>query len=116
MELEKKINSIDKRLAIIESNPLLVALNNMNIKLAAMIVDDFERQHIKGNPLTLYEVRRRKDLTDKLEAKTITPDEAKELNNILKKELEEARNANNFLAFLGILFLLGLLVAIMSGD
>jgi hypothetical protein len=40
--------------------------------------------------------------------------EAKELNVILTKELEEAKESNNTLAILAILFLIGLVIAILA--
>jgi hypothetical protein len=67
-----------------------------------------------GNPLTPNELRRRAELTSRLDARTITPDEARELRDILEKELEEARAIGNFLAVLAILILLGLVIAILS--
>jgi len=45
MVLKEKIDSIDKRLAIIESNPLIVAFNNLSVSLASKIVEDFEKKH-----------------------------------------------------------------------
>jgi len=117
MELLEKINSIDKRLAIIESNPLIVAFNSLTVDLASKMVEDFEKRILKGNPLTPNEITRRRELTSRLDSRTITPNEAKELHDLLNKELEEARATGNFLAILAILFLLGLLVAILaSGD
>jgi hypothetical protein len=76
-------------------------------------LEDFEKR-LKGNPLTPYELEMRRQLTLKLDAKIITPDEARELRDILEKELAEARAMGNFLAILVILFLLGLVIAILS--
>lgn len=115
MELAEKINSIDKRLAVIESNPLITAFNNLSVSIASKMVEDFEKKILKENPLTPDEIQRRRRLTSKLDRKIITPDEAKELHEILKKELEEARATGDFLAILAILFLLGLLIAIIVG-
>ena len=117
MQLEEKINSIDKRLAVMESNPFFIAFNNLSIRLASQMLEDFEKKILKGNPLSPYEIRRRRELTSKLDQKSITRHEAKELHDILNKELEEARATGNFLAVLVILFLLGLLIVILaSGD
>jgi len=113
MKLEDKINSIDKRLAVIENNPFIIASNNLSVRYASDLLGDFEKR-LKGNPLTAYELRRRRELTSKLDARTITPEEAKELRDILEKELAEARAMGNFLAVLAILFLLGLVIAVLS--
>jgi len=63
------------------------------------ILHDALERKTKGNPLTQIEVNRRIELTKKLQDKTITHNEAKELNIILYKELEEAKATDNFLAF-----------------
>ncbi|MEM3714672.1 MAG: hypothetical protein QXF82_06970 [Nitrososphaeria archaeon] len=114
MKLEDKINSIDKRLSVIENNPFIVASSRLSVKYISGLLEGFEKSISGGNPLTPEELRRRKELTLKLDAKTITPDEAKELQNILEKELAEAQAANNVLALLAILLLLGLVVAALS--
>ena len=106
-------SKIETRLKSIEENPLLLATKNLTVEFWSNILHDvFEKVMIKGNPLTINEIDRRIALTKKLQDKTITPNEAKELNNILNKELEEARANNNMLAILAILLLLGLLIAI----
>jgi len=113
MRIEEKINSIDKRLMKIENNPFIVASANLSVSYASKVLEEFEKKQV-GNPLTPYEVQRRRQLTEKLEARTIDPDEAKELHDILNKELQEARATGNFLAVLMILFLLGLVIAFLS--
>lgn len=113
MEFEKKLNYIDKRLRVIESNPLITVFNNWSIKKAAEYLNEFEKK-IKGNPLTPWEMDCRRELTTKLENGTITPKEAQELKGILNKELEEARERNDFLVALAILFLLGLVLALLN--
>lgn len=115
MQLAEKINSIDTRLAIIESNPLITAFNNLTVRIADKMVEEFEKKILKENPLTANEIKRRRELTSKLDRKIIAHHEAKELHDILNKELEEARATGNFLAMLAILFLLGLLIAIIAG-
>ncbi len=114
MKLEDKINSIDKRLSVIENNPFIVASNRLSAKYISSLLESFEKSISEVNPLTPEELRKRKELTLKLDAKTITPDEAKELQNILEKELAEAQAANNILALLAILPLLGLVIAVLS--
>jgi len=118
MVLAEKINSIDKRLAVLEANPLVIAFNALNVSLASKFVEEFEKRFLKENPLTPHEIRKRRELTSKLDRNIISPQEAKELRDILQKELEEARATGNLLAVLAILFLLGLLIAIIvaSGE
>jgi len=111
--IEVKIAEMNGRLERIEKNPILLAMNQMSVKMWSNILHDFEQKFVE-NPLTPDEVRRRRELTAKLDTKTITPDEAKELHDILNEELEEARAANNIIAFFAILFLLGLLAAALS--
>lgn len=74
---------------------------------------NFESKATK-NPLSPEIVERRRYLTQKLKAGTITHDEAVELNEILEKELEEAKVMNDVLAIVAILLLLGLVAAFLS--
>ena len=105
---------IDERFKKLEENPIIVATNKLSTKIVSdLLYQNFEK-NFKGNPLTAEELRLRREFTDKLDAKTITPDEARTLHGILNKELGEARAANNFFAILAILFLIGLVVAILS--
>ncbi|BAD85562.1 hypothetical protein TK1373 [Thermococcus kodakarensis KOD1] len=62
--------------------------------------------------LTLEEVQRRRELTEKLRAGTITRDEAIELAQILEKEKKIAEEQKDFNALLAIILLLGLLYAL----
>ncbi|MGB9693400.1 MAG: hypothetical protein ACPLYF_01000, partial [Fervidobacterium sp.] len=64
----------------------------------------FEKR-LKTNPLTADEIGLRRQLTEKLDARTITPDEAK---------LAEAQAVGNILAVLAILFLIGLVIVFLS--
>ena len=66
------------------------------------------------NPITPAEAQRRQELTAKVNANAISVPEAKELQQILNKELAEAQAANNWLAALAIIFLLGMVVAIVA--
>ncbi|MBA7614178.1 hypothetical protein ES703_21441 [subsurface metagenome] len=113
MELQKTISDIDKRLAVLENNPLFIALHGFTVKRASEVLEFLEKK-MEGNPLTPDELRLRRELTVKLDAETISPNEARQLRNILNKELEEAREEKDFLAILAILFLLGLVLAIIS--
>lgn len=113
MEFEKKLNDMDKRLTVIESNPLITIFKDWSVKKAAEYVSEFEKK-IKGNPLTPEEINLRRELTTRLENETITPEEARELQGILNKELEEARERSDFFAALAILFLLGLVLALLN--
>ena len=108
------IKGIDERIKKIEENPILVASSKLSAKiLSTILFESFER-NFKGNPLTSDEIRQRRELTEKLDAKTITSDDAKTLHDILQKELIEATATNNILAFFAILLLIGLVIAFLS--
>ncbi len=113
IEFQNAINSIDKRLAILELNPLIMAFNGFTIKKASEILESLEKK-LGGNPLTPDTLRLRRELTAKLDAGIITPSEARQLRDILNEELGEAREVNDLLAILAILFLLALVVAALS--
>lgn len=113
MVFQKAIGDVDKRLAVLENNPLVMAFQAFTIKRASEVLETLEKK-MRGNPLTLDELRLRRELTAKLDARVISPDEAGQLQEILDKELTEARNENDFLGILAILFLLGLVIAILS--
>jgi len=113
MEFQKAISAVDTRLAVLENNPLTIAFRAFNVQKASEILVSLEKK-MGGNPLTPDELRLRREFTTKLDTGIITPDEARQLRNILDKELEEARDKNDFLAILAILFLLGLIIAILS--
>jgi hypothetical protein len=105
---------IEDRLKEIEKNPIITASSNISTKVVSDLLYDVYEKKIKHNPLTPDEIRLRRELTEKIDAGTITPDEAKILRDILNKELEEARAAGNIIAVLAILFLLGLVIAVLS--
>lgn len=111
-----RIDDIEARLKSIEENPILLASKNLTVKFwSDLLYDVFERRRISGeNPLTQEEVNRRMELTTKLEQRTIIPSELMELQGILNKELEEAKATNDLLAILALLFLLGLVIALLS--
>lgn len=64
--------------------------------------------------LTPEEVQRRRELTKKLRQGTLTYEEAVELNQILEKELEIAKEENDQLAIIAILLFLALLASILT--
>jgi hypothetical protein len=66
--------------------------------------------HVKHNP---NGETRKRELLDKLNKKTLTPDEATELKGILDRELAEARQRGDTATILVILLLLGLIAAII---
>ena len=105
---------IDDRIKVIEKNPILAASSNLQAKLLSTILFESLEREAKGNPLTSDEIRQRRELTEKLDAKTITSDDAKTLHDILQKELIEATATNNILAFFAILLLIGLVIAFLS--
>ena len=57
-------------------------------------------------------IQRRRELTAKLQAGTITKEEAVELIQILEKEKKLAEEQKDFNALLAIIFFLGLLYAL----
>lgn len=105
---------INDRIKRIEENPIVIASKNLSAKIFSDLLYEVFEKKVKSNPLTPYELRLRRELTEKLDARTITLDDAKILHNILNKELEEARVAGNILAVLAILFLIGLVIAFLS--
>lgn len=113
MKFEGTLKDIDKRLTVIERNPLIIAFNNISVQYASRILEGLERK-MGVNPLTTDELRLRKELTIKLDSGTINPDEARQLRDILNKELDGARATNDILAVFAILFLLGLVIAVLS--
>jgi hypothetical protein len=107
---------IEEKFKKIEENPFIVATNKLTAKVVSdLLYQNFEKYQ-KGNPLTAEEIRQRRELTDRLDARVITPDEARILHGILNKELQEARAAGNFLAVLAILFLIGLVIGVLASQ
>lgn len=106
---------IDDRIKKIEENPIIVVGKNLPVKVISdALYESFEKKHSKTNPLTPEEIRLRRELTEKLDSRTITTRDAKTLHDILQKELEEARLAGNILAVLLILLLIALVIAFLS--
>ena len=105
---------IDNRIKKIEENPIILASSKLPAKILSTILFESFEKKFKSNPLTSDEIRQRRELTEKLDAKTITPDDAKILHNILQKELTEATATGNILAFFVILLLIGLVIAFLS--
>jgi len=64
--------------------------------------------------LTDEEIQRRRYLTEKVYNNTLTPEEAKELINILEKEKKLAEEKNEILALIGIVFLIGMAMYFLS--
>jgi len=108
------MNNIENRLKDIEDNPLLVASKQMTIKFWIDILSRFEQSASQNNPLSEEIIRKRRELTTKLENKTITIDEAKELHKILNQELEEAKARGDALAALAIILLTGMVLTIIA--
>jgi hypothetical protein len=66
--------------------------------------------------LTAQEIVRREDLLIKFKEERISQEEAIELRNLLEREKQEAAEAGEFVVFLGIVLLLGLVIAFVSGE
>lgn len=106
---------INDRFKKIEDNPVIIASNNVSARIISDILyEEFEKKRQTTNPLTPDEIRLRRELTERLDIGTITPEDARTLHNILQKELEEARAVGNIIAILAILFLIGLVIAFLS--
>lgn len=69
-----------------------------------------EKPNVKHNP---NGEGRKRELLDKLEKKTLNPDEAKELEAILDKELADARQRGDIATIIAILLLLALIAALI---
>jgi hypothetical protein len=69
-----------------------------------------EDPHVKHNP---NGEGRKRELLDRLEKKTLGPDEAKELQAILQKELADARQRGDIATIVAILLLLGLIAGLI---
>lgn len=64
--------------------------------------------------LTLEEIQRRQDLTEKLKTHVMSVSEAEELKQLLEKEKEHATSLGDVIAILGIAFLIGLVIAYIT--
>jgi len=113
-KIGRTMQRIEDRLEKLEKNPIIVAGNKVPAKVFSDILYEIFEKKLKTNPLTPDEINLRRQLTEKLDAGTITPDEAKILYDILNKELAEAQAAGNILAVLVIILLIGLVAASLS--
>lgn len=68
-----------------------------------------------GN-LTIQEIRRRQELTDKLKARNLPRNEAEELQSLLEKEKIQASSTGDVLAVLAIAVLIGLVIAYLAKE
>jgi hypothetical protein len=66
--------------------------------------------------LTPEEVERRQELTEKLRTRTLTRSEAEELKILLEKERVQATSLGDVIAIIGIVFLIGLVIAFLADD
>ncbi|KUH34234.1 hypothetical protein APY94_02880 [Thermococcus celericrescens] len=64
--------------------------------------------------LTQEEVQRRRELTEKLQKGTLTPEEAQELIEILEKEKKIAEEERDFAALVAIFLLLALIAMYLN--
>ena len=66
--------------------------------------------------LTPEQVVRKEELTQKLQRQIITIDEAIELRHLLEAEKQEAVSLGDLVKALGIIFLIGLVIAFLTDD
>ncbi len=66
--------------------------------------------------LTLEEIQRRQELTEKLKTHVMNVNEAHELKQLLEKEKEQATSLGDIIAILGIAFLIGLVIAYIADN
>ncbi|MBI5146784.1 MAG: hypothetical protein HZA84_06140 [Thaumarchaeota archaeon] len=66
--------------------------------------------------LTIEEIQKRQELTEKLKTKVLTVNEGEELKRLLEKEKEQATSLGDIIAVLGIAFLIGLVIAFLADD
>ncbi|MEO0290869.1 MAG: hypothetical protein ABIN15_06490 [candidate division WOR-3 bacterium] len=104
-EMKKLEERIDKRIDKIKEN----IESNFKIFIQAL-KKEF------SNPLSEEERKRKNELLYKLEIKTLTIEEAKELKNILQKELEEAQKQRDTATIIAIVAVLILLAFILSKE
>lgn len=64
--------------------------------------------------LTIQEIRRRQELTDKLKTRNLSGNEAEELRVLLEKAKSQAITAGDALAVLVIAVLIGLVIAYIT--
>lgn len=82
--------------------------DNVHALIRAVVKD--EDPHVKHNP---NGEGRKRELLDKLEKKILSPDEAKELQVVLQRELAEARQRGDIATIIAILLLLALIAALI---
>ncbi len=66
--------------------------------------------------LTPDQITRKEELTHKLQMGIITTDEAIELRHLLEQEKQNAVSFGDFAKALGIVFLIGLVIAFLTDD
>ena len=66
--------------------------------------------------LTPEEQYRRKELTEKLETRTLNVQEAEELRQLLEKEKKQATSTGDVVTVIAIAILIGLVVGHLSKD
>lgn len=66
--------------------------------------------------LTPDQIRRKNELTMKMQTRVINPVEAEELRQLLEIEKQNAISGGDALKALGIVFLIGLVIAFLADD
>ena len=66
-----------------------------------------------GN-LTIEEIQKRQELTEKLKTKVLTVNEGEELKKLLEKEKVQATSLGDVIAVLGIAFLIVLVIEFLT--
>jgi len=66
-----------------------------------------------GN-LTIEEIQKRQELTEKLKTKVLTVNEGEELKKLLEKEKVQATSLGDIIAVLGIAFLIVLVIEFLT--
>ena len=64
--------------------------------------------------LSHYELQRKKKLQEKLRMRVLTVNEANELRQILEKEKQHATSTSDWKTALGVILLLGIVVAFLK--
>ena len=66
--------------------------------------------------LTIEQIQRKQDLTQKLETRVLTPPEANELTDLLEQEKKDALSLGDFAKALAVIFLIGLVIAYLTDE
>ena len=66
--------------------------------------------------LSPQQIQRRRELTSKLQIKTITTPEANELKELLEKEKVSATSLGDVIAILAIAFLIGAVISFLTNK